>query len=373
MRLSLSSVSCVLIALLAGCGPRVKTPQMVSFEQQKIDQGTFERLQRHAPDLINEALKYYARGVEEHEDNEPEMSSYYIKLAQITWQTAERRTMYLEHQSKVAGFQQRLTAAQALLNDALAKKTELNEMKTKQAAHLQAQAVAQQASKSAQDQAQAQQVELALQEARQKRDEAVQMKAPDLVPGAYKKGEMALRSAEAAVQRGDFINGERIARGAQADFSKAVEDARPLYEAEQARVAQDERIKTLLREASQISGADAVMEMRGVVVTLRGSFKRGKLTPLGRSMLGELTELISRYDDLRLVVEGHTTSFGKREQKLSSSEAMANQVKQAILARSPSVKITALGRGDYAPIDSNPKSAVNERVDIVFFRPRSPR
>ena len=364
------TVLSTLMLLLCSCGPRIKSHSLVSFEQQKLDQSKVERLQKYAPDLFRESIKYYERGLEEHEDNEPEASNYYLTLAQITWQTAERRSMYIEHQAKMSVVKQRLISAQALLNEALEKKRELVEMRSKQSERLQAQLLAQQSSKQAQDAAQAKEVETALIQAKQRRDDAVKLMAPKLVAGLYKKGEMALRSAESAAQRGDFINAARIAQGAKVDFDKAIEAAQPLFEAEKEKQAQKERIQQLLRESSQISGVDAAMEVRGVVVTLQGSFRRGRMTPRGKAMVAEMAELVSRYKELRIIVEGHTTSHGKRKKKLAQSEQMANQVKSALIARTPDAKVTALGQGDYAPITANPKSPQNERVDIVFVKPR---
>jgi hypothetical protein len=111
-----------LLLTFIGCGPRLKTPEMVSFEQQKMDVNKLQSLQGKSPDLVNESLKYYGQAVEAHNDNEPEESSYYVKLAQISWQTAERRAQYLDHRAKMSTIKMRLDQAQKLLNLALKRK-----------------------------------------------------------------------------------------------------------------------------------------------------------------------------------------------------------------------------------------------------------
>ena len=89
----------LLIGVCTACGPRLKSAEMVSFEQQMMNRVQLQKLQGQCPDLVSESLKYYQRALQEYESNETEESAYYIKLAQITWQTAEMRTLYLEHRT----------------------------------------------------------------------------------------------------------------------------------------------------------------------------------------------------------------------------------------------------------------------------------
>lgn len=369
-RMWISMLTSMSLCFMIACGPRLKSAEMVSFEQQMMNQTQLQKLQGECPDLTRESLKYYKRAVKEYESNEVEESAHYIKLAQITWQTAEMRALYLEHRAKMNQVQVRKTAAQHLLNQALSKKKELHQMRAKMAQLIQQQAFSRQQQQRDQQSAQAKRVEQALIEARKRRDDAVRIKAPELVPGAFKRAEMALRSAEATVQRSDFVNAERIALGAQKDFIKASEAARPLFEKRKAQRALEDRMKQLLREASQVRNADAAMEMRGVVMTLNGVYRRGKLTPQGSNIISEAANLVSKYSDLRIIIEGHTTSRGKTKAKLERSQRMATYVRDLILRQVSGVQLNVLGRGDYAPISSNPRGAQNERIDIVFFKPR---
>ena len=356
--------------LMVSCGPRLKSAEMVSFESQMMNQAQLQKLQTQCPDLIAESLKYYRRSLKEYESSEVEESAHYIKLAHITWQTAEMRALYREHRSKMIRVQARKDAAQNLLNQALTKKKELNELRARQTHLIQQQAFNQQQQQRDRQAEQAKKVEQALNEARKHRDEARQLMAPELVPGPYNKAGMALRSAEATVQRSDFVNAERIALGAKRDFLAAIEAARPLFEKRKAKQALEDRMNLLLREASQVRNAEAKPEMRGVVMTLNGIYRRGRMTPEGSNILSEVAVLISKYSDLRIIIEGHTTSRGKTAEKLKRSEAMASRVRDILLRQVTGVKLTVLGQGDYAPITSNPRSAQNERINIVFFRPR---
>jgi flagellar motor protein MotB len=342
---------------------------MVSFERLKMDQARLQRLQTQCPDLIVEALKHYELAKENEGDER--LSQHYVKLAQITWQTAEMRALHMEHRAKMSAVQSRRDAAQALLNSALAKRQELNNLKARQAQLFEQQALAQQQRQRSDQRAETQQIEAAIKEAKRLRGEAVKLRAPELVPGPYKRAEMALRSAEATVQRGDFTNAIRIATGAQTDFKKAADAARPLFEKRKRKEQLEERMQRLLRETSQVRNAESAMEMRGVVVTLSGLYRRQKLTERGRSVLNEMATIISRYSDLRIMVIGHTTSRGKRQAKLNRSEKLANQARDVIMSKVTSgVQLSVVGRGDYVPYASNPRSPKNERIEVVFFKPR---
>lgn len=370
MLLGLSVLGLSILGLSA-CGPRLKTPALVSFEQQKLDQSKVQKLQNQCPDLMTEALKYYEQALEAHNDNEAEKSSDFIKLAQISWQTAERRSQYLEHRSKMSIVKARLDQAQSLLNLALKRKQELKDMQVKQADLIRKEASAREQSRKQSEQAQGEQVKIALNLAREARAEALKVTAPEFAKGLYNKGEMALKSAEAAIQRADFLNAERIAKGASEDFKAAQVAATPLFEKEQKKQALNQRMNDLLRDASSIIGGSAVMESRGIVLTVSGLYKRGKQTSRAPEILGDLVKLISNYKEFRLIIEGHTTSHGSRAKKLAKTETMANEVMNYIKAQvGGDLKVGALGRGDYAPFVANTKSPQNERIDIVFFKPR---
>lgn len=370
----LSSSICFLFSLalagvsLVGCGPRPKSAEMVSYERLKMDQVRLQNLQKQCPDLIAESLKQYELARDEGDEK---LSQHYIKLAQITWQTAEMRALHMEHRAKMSAVQSRRDAAQQLLNSAIARRKELSSLKTRQARLLEQRAIEQQQSQQASQQEQAKLVEDHLREARRLRDQANQLRAPELVPGPYKRAEMALRSAEATVQRQDLSNAARIAQGAQRDFKQAIAAAKPLFEKYQRKAELEERMQKLLRESSQVRGAEAMIEMRGVVVTLKGLYRKHKLTSRGRAILTEIAPVIARYSDLRVMIIGHTTSYGKRQAKIDRSEKMATQARDVLLSQMTSqMQFNVVGRGDYVPISSNSRSAQNDRIEIVFFKPR---
>lgn len=364
-------ISLTLCIGLSACGPRVTTPELASFKEQKNDTAKLQSLQSAAPDILNESIQFYDRALELHNDNEPEDSSYYIKLAQISWQTAERRAQYLSHRSKMNSVKTRLDEAQKILNFALKRKQELKDMQVNQAALVRQQASQLQENRREAEAALGQKVREALENAKIEQTRCDEVKAEDLAKGLYKKALTAVRSAEAAIQRGDFTNAERIAQGAVEDFKAAREAAMPLFEKEKDKELLEKKMNDLLREGSQISGASSALEARGVVITLTGLYRRGKRTAQADAILDQLVNLISKYSDLRLIIEGHTSSHGARMKKLQVSESMANEVMSYVKSQiSGALKVGALGRGDYAPITDNPKSLQNERVDVVFFKPR---
>ena len=359
--------------ITAGCGSRVKSSSLISFEQNMLDKRRVDDLKKQCPDLVNEAMSYYKLALDDNEYGSSEDSLYYLQLAHITWTTAERRQAQLAHRIRLTEVQRRYENAQNLLNFALTRKKELSLLQTRQARIVQQQSVSQRRQSQQENQELAQQVQSSIANARKARAEAQAVQAQHFVPGPYKKGEMALRSAEATLKRGDFGNAVRIANGARDAFKSAVVAAQPFLKKQQERKAVEERMRQLIQDASQLPGVEASAEMRGVVVSLSQLYRRKKLTSNGHESVRRLAQLVGRYNDLRIIIEGHTRSRGrrKRKQALSLSQVMADEVKGIVtrLANKP-LKISALGRGDYAPITGNPRDARNERIDVVFFKPR---
>jgi len=357
---------------LAGCGPRYKPPEMVSFEQQ-MRSSELERLKGASPDLISDSLKYYERAKELHDDNEPEESEYYVTLASVTWRAAERRASYLGLRQRMATAKERLERAQALRAHSQSRRDALLQMEAERARLLRAQSAQTQAAMSAQRQQQEISYQQALVDATAAQREADALRAAELAAAPYAKAQGALKTAESLLTQGNAAAATQLARGAALDFRAAAAAARPEFERFQAREGAKRRMDELLRDAQGVRGGQAAMEGRGVVVSLRGLHSKGKLDRRQLFLLDDVATLMSAYPDVRVIIEAHTYSMGSRQKALAATERMADEALNALrpLLKSAEVKVSTLGRGDYAPTESNAKSPKNERLDFVFFRPRA--
>ena len=91
------------------------------------------------------------------------------------------------------------------------------------------------------------------------------------------------------------------------------------------------------------------------------------------ALLDDIATLMNAYPEVRVIIEAHTPSTGSRQAALKVTERMADEVLAALrpMLKGPDMNVSTLGRADYSPTESNPKSAKNERIDFVFFRPRT--
>jgi outer membrane protein OmpA-like peptidoglycan-associated protein len=91
----------------------------------------------------------------------------------------------------------------------------------------------------------------------------------------------------------------------------------------------------------------------------------------GRQNIAQLAEVLRKYDDTEVLVEGHTDNTGDDEynQQLSikRAESVANMVKQQAIKGS---RITTVGYGETQPLQPNETAegrAQNRRVDIAIM------
>jgi flagellar motor protein MotB len=133
-------------------------------------------------------------------------------------------------------------------------------------------------------------------------------------------------------------------------------------------------MRELFKRARSFPSSEVTQEGRGVVLSLRGLYRKGKLVGSKRFLIERVAELINEFGGLRVMIEAHTSKHKKRRAALAKTERMAEEVLTLIkpLIKDPDLRMNTLGRGDYAPISSNPRSIENERIDIVFFNPRLP-
>lgn len=212
--------------------------------------------------------------------------------------------------------------------------------------------------------------------------------------------EATRRDAELARIEAEKLRLQSLARAEEAERMRReaeTESARRLASEELAELAQQEaeaarrladaqsREAGLARREAELASAQAlslrqqlasiraVSSTRGLVITLGDAYfasGQSQLAAAARENLGSIMEILARYPEQQVSVEGHTDSSGSDEANLSLSQQRAQSVREALVAQGADPnRIVATGFGETQPIASNDNSqgrARNRRVEIVI-------
>ena len=144
------------------------------------------------------------------------------------------------------------------------------------------------------------------------------------------------------------------------------------------RLSQQEAQRKKLRDVTNLfsrNEATVLTQGNNVLIRLIGlTFNPGSSTIATRNfqLLNRVQKAIKRYSNYRVVIEGHTDSFGSDETNLALSMDRAKSVKSYLLANMPgrsSGEIEAIGYGETRPIANNetPEGrSKNRRIDLVL-------
>jgi outer membrane protein OmpA-like peptidoglycan-associated protein len=93
--------------------------------------------------------------------------------------------------------------------------------------------------------------------------------------------------------------------------------------------------------------------------TLKFDSAKSTLKPEGEASLGKLADILKKYPENRIIVEGHTDNVGKKADNQLLSEQRANTVKNTFLAKGvpASNVLSSVGFGDSQPVSANTSEA----------------
>jgi outer membrane protein OmpA-like peptidoglycan-associated protein len=93
------------------------------------------------------------------------------------------------------------------------------------------------------------------------------------------------------------------------------------------------------------------------------------IKPGGYDEIARIAEILNRYPQTRVTIEGHTDSVGSESQNMKLSEERARAVGEALVARRVDPgRVTTLGLGESRPIASNATESgkqSNRRVSLL--------
>jgi outer membrane protein OmpA-like peptidoglycan-associated protein len=128
-------------------------------------------------------------------------------------------------------------------------------------------------------------------------------------------------------------------------------------------------------DMADIEGAKIERIGEGIKITFAGGllfdFDKSDVRPDAQAQLVKLTEVLQKYDDTNIMVEGHTDATGTEDYNMDLSLRRSSAVATYLAARGvvPS-RLSAVGYGEMQPIASNTTpdgQQQNRRVEIAIW------
>ena len=201
---------------------------------------------------------------------------------------------------------------------------------------------------------------------------AQEAEAEEHAGDTYRKSEAALQRANQAIRDQDFESAISLA---QESISHSV-TALTMAEAKTERLRRIQEIEAEIMEAAgKIADTNARETNRGVVISMGGAlFAKGssQIRNEAKSRLKTLAEILKKYSEYKIVIEGHTDSIGSDESNLKISRQRADNFLMHLVDQEgmPLERLSSVGYGESRPIASNMNEAgrrQNRRVDVVIL------
>ena len=124
-----------------------------------------------------------------------------------------------------------------------------------------------------------------------------------------------------------------------------------------------------------LKGATVERVGEGIKITfdsgLLFAVNSSELTPSSKDNIKQLAEILNKYDDTNILVEGHTDNTGTDDYNQKLSELRASGVDSYLAQNNVSgSRITAKGYGEMQPVADNTSDsgrAQNRRVEVAIF------
>jgi outer membrane protein OmpA-like peptidoglycan-associated protein len=207
---------------------------------------------------------------------------------------------------------------------------------------------------------------------------AESMGAKEGAPALFKSAEKTLESSLVQLGKGGFQEARASALTAAGLYNDAITAANGLY------LQETERLKKAREEIKKVfSGLEdtEITDEKGrVKIIMRGAlfeFNRSVLLSRFHDRLDKLAEILVRYHEFPISVEGHTDNIGKDTYNLNLSSERSGAITTYLIdqGRLEGKRIVALGYGKSRPMESNETEegrARNRRVEIILQRNFAP-
>lgn len=348
--------SALAAAALTGCGPQEKPAELTQLEDLRNSEESAQ-INGAAPEAYKACTDLTEKAVNAWQDGEQSQAKVYAALGQRQYATARavasmadanKRKDTAEQEIKI--IEEQLKTEQVKL-DGLEKHIEL--LKTTIAGNDMAN------------------VENRIQIAMTEREKAVGVEAATTQKDIFDQAEAKLTEAGNLNAAGKRDEASAAAEAARALFTEAFEKAKPDFDKKQLAAQSAERQKSLFNEAQAIVGPTYVFtDMQSTVIVIASAFEKNKaeILPIKQDAIRRIAELIKKYGDVAVTIEGHVQKSTK--DYFGVSQLRADTTRDFLITQGVDynrIMTTAKGK-EILRYDEKKKEnrAMNDRVEIII-------
>ena len=347
------------VGFLAGCGPQAKPAELTQLEELRNSEEAAQ-INAQAPDAYKVCTDLTNKSLSSWQDGEQSKAKTYAALGQRQYATARAMAKANDAKNRQAAAEKELKETTLQMETLTAKYEGLTKSVGLMKQNISDSDLAN--------------VENRIQLAMTEREKAVGVGAQTTQKDIFAAAEAKLKEA------GDkSSHGQRDAAGAAAEearqlFVKAYEQAKPDFDKKQAQQQSAERQKALFTEAQGIVGPDYVeTDMKSVVIVLASAFEKNKtdILPIKQEALKRIAELIKKYSDATVLIEGYAQKSTKNAFEVSQRRCDITRDYLITLGIDYKRMITTAKGKDNLRYDEKQKDnkAKNDRVEIVLALP----
>jgi outer membrane protein OmpA-like peptidoglycan-associated protein len=368
---------------LVGCATVPKPQELLDLEAMR-ETKEYRRAEEDHPNLIDESKAAQKKATTAWEEEEIDVAKHWATLGTIKVRTALAIMNQKLAREKAEAARKELTQVQQEEEAVAAKIAETDEQ-------LELVAKLNAARRAAKDKEAALKKELSeaqkreeeqkrLAEAQQKVGEAeVALRTAETVDAAqyakpdYESAQTLLAKAQAALKANKATDATTMADLAKTKAEAATASARPKWQAAKQTAERQARNQALQKDAAGIAGVTVKMKTVGetqqLILPVLDLFKRGKTAPKGEMMatLTAIGELLKKYDDYPVIVNGYTSYRVRSSQRFSVSQARAQAVANLFVSQGVKFKRMAIAGHGAENLVGRRWSTINDRVEVVIL------